>query len=190
MKKILIIDDDKTVRSIYEDHFQKEGFQVSTAIDGETGLALVHQLKPDVLVLDLGLPKINGVEVIRRLRASTITAALRILVISNSYQPSLIESARKAGANRCLRKFDSTPQVVCEAVKELLQTAVAPLSSPASPRSQPNYLVELAQTSIRELQQTLEIVYKSSTPTKCRTELDQLHRSARNLTGCTARCNS
>ena len=50
MKRIAIIEDDKIVGSIYEERFQKEGFHVSTAIDGEAGLALVEQFKPDVLV--------------------------------------------------------------------------------------------------------------------------------------------
>jgi DNA-binding response OmpR family regulator len=203
MKKIVIIDDDKVVRGIYQGRFQSEGFQVFTAADGETGLRLILDSKPDLVLLDLGLPMISGVEVITRLRAAAATAALPILVISNSYQPKLIQDAWKAGANRCLKKVDSTPKAVSEAVHQLLESAAkttsatnsgntpaggseAPGSLATSPELSTSYLVELAQTSLLELRQTLGAVCKSPTPARCRAELVELHASARNLTGCTA----
>ncbi len=203
MKKIAIIDDDKIVRSIYQGRFQSEGFQVAAAADGEVGLALIADFKPDIVLLDLGLPMISGVEVITRLRAAAATAALPILVISNSYQPKLIQDAWKAGANRCLKKVDSTPKAVSEAVHQLLESAAKTIHatdpgrasaeanpSAASPAAAPepttSYLVELAETSLLELRQKLGAICKSSTPARCRTELVALHTSARNLTGCTA----
>lgn len=192
MKKIAIIDDDKIVCAIYQNRFQADGYEVATAGDGEAGLALIAHFQPDVLLLDLGLPTIGGLEVVRRLRAAPATATLPILVFSNSYQPAVIENALKAGVNQCLRKIDSTPQAVSDAVRALLQATataspapaiIAPV--PAAP-DQSLYLAEFAKTSIKDLRQTLTALYETPNPTRCPAELEHLHRSASNLTACTA----
>ena len=69
MKKMLIIEDDQIVGSIYLRKFQVEGFQVELALDGEAGLAATLKSRPDVVILDLMLPRLNGVEVLKKLRA-------------------------------------------------------------------------------------------------------------------------
>ena len=67
MKKILIIEHDRTVGSIYRNKFALEGFQVEVAEDGEAGLAALIHFRPELVVLDLTLPKISGVELIQHI---------------------------------------------------------------------------------------------------------------------------
>src|SRR6516164_6829275 len=69
MKKILIIEDDQIVANIYRNKFAVEGYDVVTAADGQSGLESIHNLRPDAVVLDLMLPKLSGVELMKKLRA-------------------------------------------------------------------------------------------------------------------------
>src|SRR5438309_7549205 len=78
MKKMLIIEDDQIVGSIYLRKFQVEGFQVELALDGEAGLASTLKSRPDIVILDLMLPRLNGVEVLKKLRAEPTTRDLPV----------------------------------------------------------------------------------------------------------------
>jgi len=91
MKKMLIVEDDQIVGSIYRHKFQVEGFQVELALDGDAGLKAVEGFKPDVVILDLMLPKLNGVEVLKRLRAKPETKSLPVIVLTNAYMSSLVQ---------------------------------------------------------------------------------------------------
>src|SRR2546426_12142413 len=101
---MLIIDDDQVVGNIYLRKFQVEGFQVELAADGEVGLAAALKSKPDVVILDLMLPRLNGVEVLKKLRAEPTTHNLPVVVLSNAYMSSLVQDTRQAGANYCVIK--------------------------------------------------------------------------------------
>ena len=81
MKKMLIIEDDQIVGHIYLRKFQAEGFQVELAGDGEAGLAATLKSTPDVVILDLMLPRMNGVEVLKKLRAEPTTRGLPVVVL-------------------------------------------------------------------------------------------------------------
>ena len=85
MKKLLVIDDDQIVTSIYRKKFTTEGFQVETAADGEAGLALVKTFLPDVIILDLILPRLGGVEVLKEIRANNNLKDIPVVVLSNAY---------------------------------------------------------------------------------------------------------
>ena len=69
MKKILIVEDDQIVANIYRNKFSVEGFQVEIALDGQAGLELVRSFRPDAVILDLMLPKMTGVELMKKIRA-------------------------------------------------------------------------------------------------------------------------
>src|ERR1044071_1388858 len=117
MKKMLIIEDDKVVGSIYRHRFQVEGFRVELAADGESGLVAVQNFKPDMVILDLILPKLSGVEVLKKLRADEATKTLPVIVLSNAYLSSLVQEAWKAGANHCMIKASCTPTQLIEVDK-------------------------------------------------------------------------
>ena len=116
MKKILIIEDDQIVANVYRNKLAVEGYQVETAPDGETGLKIMRTFKPDTIILDLMLPGISGVDVIKQVR-SRRNSARPIMVFSNTYLTNLIQEAWKAGANKCLSKSSCTPKDVIDIVR-------------------------------------------------------------------------
>jgi len=120
MKKMLIIEDDQIVGNIYRRKFQAEGFQVELAEDGEAGLVATRKSKPDVVILDLMLPKLNGVEVLKQLRAEPATRDLPVVVLSNAYMSSLVQDARQAGANYCVIKANCTPRQLFDIVNKTI----------------------------------------------------------------------
>lgn len=130
MKRVLIIEDDQIVGNIYRHKFQVEGFQVALAGDGETGYRAVADFKPDIVILDLMLPRLNGVEVLRRLRAKPETQSLPVIVLSNAYLSSLVQEAWNAGANQCLIKANCTPKHLIEVLYKTLGVGAAPAPTP------------------------------------------------------------
>lgn len=123
MPRILIIEDDNIVASIYRSKFQAEGYQVSLAADGEQGVKQASSDRPDLIVVDLMLPRMNGVEVIKSLRAQPDTKDTPIIVFSNSYVSTLIQAAWNAGANNCLTKATCTPKQLIHVVERTLAKA-------------------------------------------------------------------
>jgi len=128
MKKILIIDDDQIVANIYHNKFAVEGYLAEVAHDGNSGLKLVYSFQPDLLILDLKLPDISGVDVIKKIRSDPAFARMPILVFTNVYQTNLIQAARLAGAEKCLSKASSTPKDMLEVVRHLVGGGTVPPS--------------------------------------------------------------
>lgn len=122
MKRMLIIEDDQLVGSIYRHKFQSEGFEVELAADGEAGWNAVRTMQPDVVILDLMLPKLNGVEVLKRIRATPQWRELPVIVLSNAYLSNLIQDAWHAGADNCLVKANCTPKQLLEVVQKTLRS--------------------------------------------------------------------
>lgn len=119
--KILIIEDDQLVANIYRNKFAIEGFEAETAADGDVGLELLRSFRPDVILLDLMLPRVTGLEVLRRVRAQSDFAELPVVVFSNTYLSTLVQDAWKAGASKCLSKANCTPKQVIETVRSVLK---------------------------------------------------------------------
>jgi DNA-binding response OmpR family regulator len=119
MKRIVIIEDHPVLISIYRNKFIAEGFEVEIASDGESGLELINRIKPDLVVLDLAMPKLNGIEVLKWLRASTEFRALPVLIFSDS---AWQQRAWKEGATIVLSKSEHSPSQVVESVRSLLLT--------------------------------------------------------------------
>jgi DNA-binding response OmpR family regulator len=130
--KILIIEDDQIVANIYRNKFALEGFQAETALDGEMGLELVNSFRPDAVLLDLILPKVTGLDVMRQIRAQKEFEKLPIVVFSNTYLSQMVQDAWKAGATKCLSKSSSTPRQVIDAVRNAVNG-----SSSAKPAAKP-----------------------------------------------------
>ena len=138
MKKILIVEDDQIVANIYRNKFSVEGFQVEVASDGHVGLELVRSFRPDAVLLDLMLPKITGVELMKKIRAEPGLETLPVIVFSNTYLTGMVQEAWKAGATKCLSKANCTPKQVIEIVRGQLSNngkaaTTPPASVPAAP---------------------------------------------------------
>src|SRR6187431_600210 len=98
VKKILIIEDDPVARTVYQRFFQANGFTAEVASDGIKGLEQVTAFEPDVLLLDLIMPRLGGIEVIKKLRAQDAYRELPILVLTNACIPAYVDQAVQAGA--------------------------------------------------------------------------------------------
>ena len=120
MKKILIIEDDQIVANVYRNKLAVEGYHTEIAPDAETGLKTMRTLKPDLIVLDLMLPKLSGVDVIREIRSESEFSKLPIIVFSNTYLTNMIQQAWKAGANKCLSKASCSPREVVDVVRNTI----------------------------------------------------------------------
>jgi DNA-binding response OmpR family regulator len=117
VKKILIIEDDQIVANIYRNKFSVEGFHVEIARDGVAGLETILDFKPDAVVLDLMLPKMTGVELMKKIRSEPGFHKLPIVVFSNTYLTNMVQEAWKAGATKCLSKTNCSPKQLLDVVR-------------------------------------------------------------------------
>lgn len=120
MKKVLIVEDDQIVANIYRNKFSVEGYRAETAPDGLSGLERLHTFRPDAVLLDLVLPKMTGVELMRKIRSEPDFGQLPVIVFSNTYLTNMVQDAWKAGATKCLSKANCTPKQVLEIVRGVL----------------------------------------------------------------------
>jgi CheY-like chemotaxis protein len=124
MKTIVIVEDQPVLASAYRNKFSSEGFSVEVALDGEQGLDLITRLEPDLVLLDLQLPKLSGLEVLRKVRATAGQQDLPIIVLSSLANPASVEEAWQAGATQVLSKFNTSPRRVLESVQVCLAAAL------------------------------------------------------------------
>src|SRR5579884_963645 len=119
MNKILIIEDDQVVANIYRNKFSVEHYEVETAYDGEAGFNAINTFKPDLIILDLMLPAMSGLELLTKIRANETLKQLPVIVFSNTYLSNMVQQAWKAGATKCLSKANCTPKQVIDVVRSL-----------------------------------------------------------------------
>jgi DNA-binding response OmpR family regulator len=119
-KTILMVDDDQVVVQIYPKKFQSQGFKVEVAGNGDSAMQRLKKEPVHLVILDLCLPGMNGVEVLKNIRSEFEMQALPIIVFSNAYLSNLVRAALEAGATKCVTKADCTPDQMLEFVRELL----------------------------------------------------------------------
>ncbi|HLH56081.1 MAG TPA: response regulator [Verrucomicrobiae bacterium] len=134
MSKVLIIEDDQIVANIYRNKLSIEGFNVEIAHDGAAGLECIHQFRPDAVVLDLMLPKMTGVDLMKKVRTETEFQKLPIIVFSNTYLTNMVQEAWKAGATKCLSKANCSPKQLLEVVRSTLTANGTPVPHPLQAR--------------------------------------------------------
>lgn len=120
MKTIMIVEDDPTLRDIYTTRFSAEGYKTATAADGEAALTVAVKERPDLILLDIMMPKISGFDVLDILRATPETKDTKIVVMSALSQTADIERGKSLGANAYLVKSQVTLSEVVEKVKAIL----------------------------------------------------------------------
>ena len=116
--KILIVEDDKAIRNVMQFCLKQENFELMVAGDGEEGLEMVNKQMPDLILLDLILPKINGFEFLKRLREDKKTRSLPVMVFSNLSQKGDVDLAREYGAIDFFVKSDITTNDLSEIVNK------------------------------------------------------------------------
>src|SRR5258706_9116654 len=137
MKKILIVEDDQIVANIYRNKFSVDGFQVEIALDGQLGLEMVRSFRPDAVILDLMLPKMTGVELMKKIRLEQDFQQLPVIVFSNTYLTNMVQEAWKAGATKCLSKANCTPKQVIEVVRNAITATATAAALAESQASEP-----------------------------------------------------
>lgn len=118
-KKILLIEDDKFLCQIYKFNLELAGFDLEEAHDGKVGLAYALNHKPDLIILDLMLPGVNGLELLGIIKGKETTKDIPVLVLTNLSGDEM-EEAKKLGAACCFLKTEVTPKALTEEVKKLL----------------------------------------------------------------------
>jgi len=121
-KTVLIIEDDVVLTEMYNDKFTLSNFSVTTADDGQKGLDLAMSSKPDLILLDLALPKIKGVDILGTLRTTSWGKTVPIIVLTNlNVDGKVLEAITQYSPVYCLLKANTTPQEVVDKAKEVLK---------------------------------------------------------------------
>jgi len=123
MKKILLIEDDPVVATVYQRFLQARGFVIEVATDGAKGLEQLSIFEPDAVVLDLIMPAIGGIDVLKALRAQPAFRELPVIVLTNACVPALVEQAMNAGANQVFDKSKQSPSAILESLHSYLHGA-------------------------------------------------------------------
>ncbi len=120
-KKILLVEDDKFLRELIAKKLRSEDYEVIEALDGEDGIAKAKELKPDLVLLDLVLPGIDGFGVLAKIKEDPATNQAPVIILSNLGQQEEIARTLKLGATDFLIKAHFTPSEIIEKIKRILK---------------------------------------------------------------------
>lgn len=118
--KVLIVDDDAFLSGIYATKLELEGFEVVSARDGEEGLKAAAKESPDLILLDVLMPKLDGFEVLKRLKSDEAVKAIPVIMLTNLGQKEDIEKGMQDGAEDYLIKAHFVPAEAVEKIKKVL----------------------------------------------------------------------
>lgn len=199
MKKVLIIEDDPIVAHVYRSRLEKEGYQVEVSVDGQAGYYQVHELRPDAILLDLMLPKMNGLEILKKIRAQTLFQNIPVIVFTNAYVPNMIQESFTAGATAVYNKATLTPRQIVDALHAAFCDAEPTSAEAANPVAQGKdanspsdqvfqadlrkSFLEDAPKTLAELRKNLQALNKSAGDVERLAHLYELYRLVHALTG-------
>lgn len=165
MKRILITEDDALMAEIYRDSFEREGFSAEIASDGAIAIQRLKGNPPDLVLLDLMMPNVDGVEVLKHIRAQESTRTLPVIVMSNALAGAMGQQAATAGATKMFPKNAYGPKRLVEEVRDVLASSPTPVkpedstADPAKPladlRKNVTSSMPLRLGEIRDLLQTV-----------------------------------
>lgn len=121
MQRILVIEDDRFLRKAAEAALRRQGYSVVTAPDGETGLQVARAEHPDLVLLDLIMPGMQGFEVLKLLKQDASTMPIPVIILSNLGQDSDVKAALEAGAVDYLVKANLALEMLVERVRALFE---------------------------------------------------------------------
>lgn len=122
-EKILIVDDTQLIRTMYEDKLSDEGYDVDTAQDGWEGYRKAQSWIPDLILLDMVMPKMGGLETLQRLKEDPRTRDILVVVLSNRDDDDDVKKGIRLGANDYFRKVGTSPAAVSAKIREILDRA-------------------------------------------------------------------
>lgn len=121
MTKIAIIEDDAVISQMYRMKFEAEGFDVQLADNGVRGVALVESFRPDMILLDMQMPQMNGAEALEKIRGASWGKTIPVIVLTNLGAEEAPKNLRSLGIHSYIVKAELTPKQVVERVKEALK---------------------------------------------------------------------
>ena len=120
MKTILFIEDESALQKTFGDLLREEGYEMISALDGEVGLRLAKEKKPDLILLDLILPRVHGFDVLKHLKEDPATKDIPVIVLTNLEGIGDVDKAIELGAKTYLVKAQYTLEEVLEKIKKAL----------------------------------------------------------------------
>lgn len=122
--RVLVVDDSEVIRTLICVNLEMEGFEVVQAVDGQDALEKVHEAAPDVMTIDVKMPRLDGFDTVARLRADPRTSDLKVAMVTASAQEGDIRRGREVGVDAYVTKpFD--PAVLVRTVRELVERAAS-----------------------------------------------------------------
>jgi len=137
VKRLLLVDDDRVVTQFYGNRLSAHGFLVNTAAGGAAALSFLRSVKPDLVVLDLMMPKVSGVDVLKHIRSEPKLAATPVVLLTNSYDNHLGRSAERIGIQKAFQKAQCSPSILRAAIHEIFETPTA-AAGPREPENKNN----------------------------------------------------
>ena len=122
MAKIVIVEDDLAIAQMYRLKFEAEGYKVEIAENGKLGLALCEDMKPDLVLLDLMMPEMNGDEMLEKMRSTDWGKDIRVIILTNVGEQEAPEKLKSLGVRSYIVKAEMTPKQVAELAKQQLST--------------------------------------------------------------------
>ena len=120
MSKIVIVEDERSIREMYRMKFEAGGYQVYEAEDGFEGLRVIQENKPDIVLLDLRMPRLSGQEMLEKMRATDWGNNVLVIVLTNLSPTEARLDMRLLGVQQYIVKAHTTPSQVLQAVNEVL----------------------------------------------------------------------
>lgn len=120
MTKIAIIEDDPVISQMYRMKFEADGFEVELANNGKRGVALAETFSPDLILLDIQMPEMNGVEALKIIRSKSWGKDIPVIILTNLGEEESSKEIRTLGVKSYIVKANLTPRQVVQRVKDAL----------------------------------------------------------------------
>lgn len=124
MAKILLVEDDQMLHSMYTQKFKHQGYDVVSAYDGAEGVKLAESDKPDMILLDVIMPKMDGFVALKKIRKNEATMHIPVILLTNLGQEEDVKKGKELGADDYFIKANHTPQEVVDKVQDMLKNKV------------------------------------------------------------------
>ena len=120
-KVVLLVEDNDFIRNMYHLKLSKSDIEVVEAVDGKMALDKIKEHKPDLVLLDMMMPNVSGIDVLRQLKKDGLVPDMPVIVLTNIMNPQWIEEAKKLGARDYIITTDLTPSQVVEKLKPFIK---------------------------------------------------------------------
>lgn len=122
MKRILIVEDDPVAGLMFQRSLEKHGFAADLATDGAQGLERLAAGQPDAVLLDVMMPKVDGITMLKMIRSTPALGRLPVVVMTNACVPAFVQQAIEAGADHVVDKSQITPLEIAELLRAAIRT--------------------------------------------------------------------